>query len=148
MLSHMQATPLKNINPESLIYGLLKVLHKEKATNTDFVYAVPFQSLSDSLKLNIFMIIQVQVNNIIKHTAAKNVNISIKEKDNNIEIIVTDDGKGFDVNSKRNGIGISNMINRIEAFNGEILIKSIPGNGCETIVSMPFSNVLAQVQIE
>ncbi|MEO8770679.1 MAG: PAS domain S-box protein [Ferruginibacter sp.] len=148
MLSHKQATPLKNINLEQLVRGLLKVFHKDKRTNSDFVYLVSGHLFNDGLKLNIYRIIQELVINIIKHAAAKNINISIKEKDNNIEIIVTDDGKGFDVNSKRNGIGISNIINRIEAFNGAISIKSSPGNGCQTIVSMPMINTLAQVQIE
>jgi signal transduction histidine kinase len=71
------------------------------------------------------------VNNVLKYADAKNVNISIDGKDNVINVAVADDGKGFDVEKKRNGIGISNMKNRIESFNGEVAIKSSPGNGCK-----------------
>jgi len=50
---------------------------------------------------------------------------------------VEDDGKGFDVKSKRKGIGISNMINRVETFNGKVNVKSSPGNGCKIVVTIP-----------
>lgn len=56
-----------------------------------------------------------------------------------ISIIVADDGNGFNVrSSKRKGIGISNMINRIESYNGKVKIKSSPGNGCKIQISISF----------
>ena len=55
-------------------------------------------------------------------------------------MIVTDDGKGFDINKKREGIGITNMLNRVESFNGKIHIESSPGNGCKIQIEIP--NVL------
>ena len=94
--------------------------------------------ISDDLKLNIYRIIQEQENNIMKYAEAKNVHISLEAKGNNIIIKVEDDGNGFDVNSKRNGIGISNIINRAETFNGTAKIESSPGNGCKIHVSIPY----------
>jgi signal transduction histidine kinase len=55
-----------------------------------------------------------------------------------IHIEISDDGKGFDVRKKRQGIGISNMINRIESFNGKMSIESAPGKGCKMLIEIPF----------
>jgi signal transduction histidine kinase len=50
------------------------------------------------------------------------------------------DGVGFNVNKKRKGIGISNMINRAEAFNREVIIESSPGEGTTILVTIPPAN--------
>lgn len=137
LLSKRQVTPLKNINLEELLSGLLSLLNKTGTVKTEFTYSVSNGALPDELKLNIYRIIQVQVNNIIKHSGAKNVKLSVNETHNTIEIITVDNGNGFDLNAPRSGIGISNMINRIESFNGHADIKSSPGNGCAISVIIP-----------
>ena len=97
-----------------------------------FNYNITNEIIDDELKLNIYRIVQEQINNIVKHAAAINANISIEAVENVIRVLVTDDGKGFDINNKREGIGITNMLNRVESFNGKIDIESSPGNGCKT----------------
>ena len=137
LLSRKQVTPLKNINLEELVRQLLSNLDQSTITKTGFSFFAANESLSDDLKLNIYRIIQEQINNILKHADAKNVNILIKLQGKAISIVVTDDGKGFNPNAKRKGIGISNMINRIESYNGKVKIKSSPGAGCKIAVKIP-----------
>jgi len=138
LLCHKLVIPLRNINLEDLIRELLVDLNLNTKTRTDCTYNLPKSALSDDLKLNIYRIIQEQVNNILKYAEAKNVHIYIKAKARFINITVVDDGKGFDVQKKRKGIGISNMINRIESFNGKIEIISSSGKGCKTQISIPY----------
>jgi len=138
LLCSKLVTPLQNINLEELARELLSKLNQTTLIKTDFTYDVPNEFLSDDLKLNIFRILQENINNIFKYAEAKNVTVSIQTEGDNISIHITDDGKGFDVNSKRSGIGISNMINRVESFNGEIKIESSAGNGCRTLISLPY----------
>ena len=138
ILCHNLVTPVKNIDLESLICDLLNKLDDADVAKTSFSYAIPEGVLSDELKLNIYRIMQEQVNNIYKYSQAKNVNISLKALDHTVTIIVTDNGKGFDTEKNRSGIGISNMINRVESFNGEITIDSSPGNGCTISIDIPY----------
>lgn len=142
LLSSRLATPLKDIDLAQLLQDLIRKLELAVTIKTDFTYSVPNSAsdnrLSDDLKLNIYRIIQEQTNNIMKYSEAKNVSISIKAKDNVINVTIADDGKGFDVGKKRNGIGISNMINRVESFNGEMTIKSAPGKGCRIAIRAPY----------
>ena len=138
LLCSKLVTPVKNINLEELIRDLLTKIDQNEKTKTLLIYEVPAGLLSDDLKLNIYRIIQEQINNIMKYAEAGNVNISIQAKDKTISVNVTDDGKGFEVKAKRQGIGISNMINRAETFNGKVKIKSSPGKGCKTTVTIPY----------
>jgi PAS domain S-box-containing protein len=130
--------PLKNIDLEDLVQKLLSKLDQNTTIKTEFTYSVSNEFLPDDLKLNIYRILQEQLNNITKHAAAKKVIVLIQADNGIINVVVADDGKGFDVNKKRKGIGISNMINRIETFNGEVAVESTPGKGCRIVIKAPY----------
>jgi signal transduction histidine kinase len=66
------------------------------------------------------------------------VNISIQAELTGLHIEIIDDGVGFDLTRKRKGIGISNMMNRIESFNGEMTIESSAGTGCSVLINIPY----------
>ncbi|MEO8172175.1 MAG: PAS domain S-box protein [Sediminibacterium sp.] len=137
-LSTRQVTPLRNIDLQELVQSLLVDLRKNTSIETDFIYTVPSESMDDDLKLNIYRIIQEQITNIVKHAHPKKISITVECVDGSINIVVADDGKGFDTGKKRKGIGISNMINRVESFNGSVSIESSPGNGCRLNISLPY----------
>ena len=90
--------------------------------------------ISDSLKLTIYRILQEQVNNILKHAHAQTILIRLKQQGTVLQLKIKDDGIGFDVTRKRDGVGLQNIISRTELFNGSVLINSAPGKGCELIV--------------
>jgi PAS domain S-box-containing protein len=137
LLSSNQVTPFKDFDLEELVELQLNKLSENSTIKTVFEYHVTKDEMNDDLKLNIYRIVQEQINNIQKFADPKNVSISIEADRDSMMIVMIDDGKGFDVNKKRNGIGLSNMINRIESFNGKIDIKSSPGHGCKIVVTIP-----------
>ena len=102
--------------------------------------------LSDQLKLTIYRILQEQLNNILKHAKAKTVSIELKQHVILLELNIKDDGIGFDVSSKRNGVGLQNIISRTELFNGNVSINSQPGKGCELIVYFNIKQELNSVE--
>ncbi|MGG9963726.1 PAS domain-containing sensor histidine kinase [Ferruginibacter sp. SUN106] len=131
-------SPIKNIDLENLARGLLINFNHTTIIKTDFIYAVPKPLLSDDLKLNVYRILQELVNNTIKYAEAQCITISIKAGRNKLlTVIVADDGKGFDISSKRNGIGISNIMNRVESFDGNLIMESSLGKGCRTTITIP-----------
>jgi signal transduction histidine kinase len=137
-LCHKMVTPVKNMDLEELITDLVNKFDQATKIKTRFMYAVTDGILSDELQLNIFRIIRELVNNIHKYSGAKKVGITIKSKNRVIAITVTDDGKGFDPEKKRKEVSISNMINRVASFNGEVEIKSSEGNGCRTSINITY----------
>ena len=94
-------------------------------------------AISKKLKLTIFRIVQEQLNNIIKHASALHIKISIIKNDDTICLRIKDDGIGFDVTKKRNGVGLKNIISRSEVNNGKVSIQSKPSEGCILTILFP-----------
>ena len=136
-LTRIMVTPQGDINLEELIQLLLDNLAEATSIQSVFVYNVPGKDIDNDLKLNIYRIIQEQVNNITKYAGSTKITVTIVADKQMIRILVADDGKGFDLAKKRKGIGISNMINRVESFNGKFAIESSPGNGCTIQIDIP-----------
>ena len=80
---------------------------------------------------NIFLIYKEAIHNIIKYAEATEVNISLKKSVNKLQLIIVDNGKGFDVNENRayNGNGLKNMKARADEINGKINIDSKVNSG-------------------
>ncbi|MGZ5220102.1 MAG: PAS domain-containing sensor histidine kinase [Chitinophagaceae bacterium] len=95
--------------------------------------------LNDKFKLNIFRIVQEQLNNIIKHANSNNITIVLSSKDRGIRIEITDDGQGFDTSLQRKGIGLSNIQSRTELYNGTMEVVSSPGEGCRLMIHFPWN---------
>ena len=92
-------------------------------------------------KLMLFRIIQEQVNNVLKHSKAQNLDLELGISQKSVWLEIIDDGIGFDKNNIKNkkGVGLSNITSRAELFNGTVRIDSSPGNGCKLRVEVPIS---------
>lgn len=95
------------------------------------ISGVDENALLPEQKINVYRIIQEQLNNILKHAQASSVSIELNKQREQIRLCVEDDGKGFDPRMRRNGVGISNIMSRAELYNGKVEIDSSPGKGCK-----------------
>lgn len=137
-LTHKHVAPLQNVDMKQSVTNLLGILEKSTGIQTEFVYEIKREITDDDLKVNIFRILQEGVSNISRHAKATHASVSIKDSDNKINILIKDNGKGFDINKKREGIGLSNITNRINSFNGELSIESTSDKGCEINIKIPY----------
>ncbi len=96
--------------------------------------------LSHEVQLNLYRILQEQLGNILKHSQAKSIEVRL-DIDNTIQLQISDDGVGFDVNTVKGGIGLANMKRRVELFSGIIHIKSTPHNGCTIQIEIPLHHL-------
>jgi len=85
----------------------------------------------EKFKVNLFRIIQEQVNNILKHAKASKIKINILQTDTNLFATITDNGIGFDTSCRKKGMGIANINNRTSLYNGVATFITAPGQGCE-----------------
>lgn len=105
-------------------------LHVSDALNWDLV--------SNNIKINLYRILQEALQNIEKYADAKNVAIIMTlSETNEIVIIISDDGTGFDSSKKSSGIGIKNMKLRMEELNGSFDIQSEIGKGTKINLTIP-----------
>lgn len=102
--------------------------------------AVPFK-----LKLNLYRIVQEQLNNIIKHAQANHVVVRLRHDEANIYLTVQDDGIGFDPSRKSKGVGLTNMETRAFLHGGSLTINAAPGGGCILQVAIPLAQPVPAV---
>lgn len=93
--------------------------------------------LSQGKKVTLFRILQEQLKNIIKHSKASKVDIFLQCKENDVQLLIKDNGKGFDPKQTHQGIGLSNIYERTRFYNGSVDIQTAPGKGCTLCVTMP-----------
>ncbi len=99
-------------------------------------------SVNDKFKLNVFRILQEQLNNVLKHAGASEVNIRLSQNKQSVILTIADDGVGFDTSKKRQGIGIANIKDRATAYKGKADFVSQPSNGCVLTVTFPFTDAM------
>jgi PAS domain S-box-containing protein len=95
------------------------------------------ETMSEKLKLNLFRILQEQLNNILKHASAAVIRITLSDTQAGVIFSVADDGIGFDKDIKTDGIGIGNIISRTELYKGKVNFITAPGKGCTMVVTFP-----------
>lgn len=94
-----------------------------------------FNAIDDTIKIEVYRILQELLNNILKHAHAKNVEVLFTLTDENLNMLVEDDGIGFNVTGdKFSGIGLENIKSRLKILNGTLHVDSSVGRG--TIINM------------
>jgi signal transduction histidine kinase len=95
--------------------------------------------LNNTAKINLYRILQETLQNCNKYAKAKAINVDFKSVDENIVLTVSDDGLGFDLNKKKKGIGLKNMVARAEESGGKYEINSLIDQGTSTTVIIPLN---------
>ena len=95
------------------------------------------QKIQNFIEIQLFRIIQELLANTIKHAKANIVTIQFSEEENTLNVVYEDDGIGFDTAKPSDGIGLSNIKNRIEKIKGSLTIDSNPGDGTTVIINVP-----------
>ena len=97
------------------------------------------EDLPQETSINLFRIAQESFNNIIKHSKAENVTLTLKKNSAGLELTISDDGRGmvFDWISVRGGMGMIGMRERAYAMGGDLEVTSSPGNGTVIKASVP-----------
>lgn len=89
------------------------------------------------IQLGLFRIMQEQFQNVVKHSEATEVWITIEDKPGILYFEISDNGVGFDETANTEGIGIKNIRSRVEAMEGIIELHTAPGAGCRIIIEIP-----------
>jgi two-component system, NarL family, sensor histidine kinase UhpB len=76
---------------------------------------------------NIYLIFKEALNNSVKYSGTKKIEIRATLQNKHLELSVKDEGKGFDASQKERGNGLDNMKNRTKELNGKLELISSPG---------------------
>lgn len=127
-------------------FGLLPALNwqaKETAKRTGLRVNVAASELPNDLpeehKTCIYRIVQEALNNIARHAQASMAQISLQHRAGEIELLLQDDGTGFDAQRVR-GLGLLGMEERVHHLGGSFTIDSQPGRGTQLKIALPLAD--------
>ena len=92
-------------------------------------------NIDDFKELMIFRIVQEGINNIQKHAGATQAFVSLQLENNNVVLLVSDNGLGFDMNNTQQGFGLLSICNRSKLLGGCCSLNSEPGKGTHIRIS-------------
>lgn len=138
-LSHSLAVSYKF--EAGLVEALEDMMEKIRLTRDFSICLCTSEHLDDytnnDQKLAIYRIVQEQVNNIIKYAKATEVKIEITTTQEEICLVIHDNGQGFNPAKAGKGLGLNNITTRAEALEGKVCLRSAPGKGCHLTVTLP-----------
>lgn len=107
----------------------------ELATDLD----LDAERLDPELETVVYRLAQEALTNVAKHSGATRATLQIRRGADRIDLLVADEGEGFDPAAGRGGFGLVGMHERVELAGGELRIESRPGGGTRVIASMPLA---------
>jgi signal transduction histidine kinase len=114
---------------------------KRTGIKASFAYDISDDDFSKELNVGIFRIFQESLINVTKDSAAKKVDVSIRSRDQQLVLLIEDNGKGFDLTGdKQKTLGLGVMIERARMLNGSYNVNYLPGKGTTVEVCVPLSS--------
>lgn len=95
--------------------------------------------LDQNIEAVLYRVIQETVNNVIKHSGANMLDIQLNKDEEGVNVMIEDNGKGFDIAQleKFEGIGLKNIRTRVNFLKGTVDFSSSPGNGTLVAIFIP-----------
>ncbi len=137
-ISHnMLPTGMEQFGLIQSLQSIIKKINNSSKTNFNLDTYNLNERFNRELELSLYRITLELINNIIKHSGAKNATIQLIKNDDSITLMVVDDGVGFDSNKIKEGMGLHNIKSRVDVFNGKLTIDTQPERGSTFIIEIP-----------
>jgi len=133
LLDELQPDHILELPDSDMLKNLSKRLSKsgiKVSLKTHLAAPLPLQ-----IKVIIYRILQEALTNILNHANAQHVDIKLHQTTEQIDLVIEDDGAGFDAAQHSEGRGLKNMVQRVSNSNGNIDIQSQVGKGSQISVA-------------
>jgi signal transduction histidine kinase len=124
---------------EAALRQLLERQFAHGAAHYVFEYAGLPAKMEPAMELALYRIVQESVANIVRHASATSVVVEINNGDigGELELIIRDNGCGFDAGIMRSGSGLQGIKERVQLLGGLFLLDTAPQRGTRLVVSLP-----------
>lgn len=118
-------------------------LLEDKKSISNFNYSleinpdINWKSFNELVKVNLYRVMQEALQNIIKHANAKDIIVKIDNNDDELMVLIEDNGIGFESIENEKGIGIKNIKSRVNSIQGGVKIHSKLNKGTSIEISIP-----------
>ncbi len=110
-----------------------------------YLQGVTTHRLPRPLETTLYRIAQEALSNVVKHAHARQVSVLLEQQPTQVQLIIEDDGQGFDVEQTRaeslarGQLGLSNIRERASLFGGTVTVESAPERGTTLYVQIPLT---------
>ena len=114
---------------------------QKKTFNSKLVYSIDsnirWDLMSNAIKINLYRVVQESLQNINKYATANSIKVEFKKGIDGLFLRISDDGVGFNVKKAKKGIGLQNMLSRVNECEGTFDVQSKKGEGTTITVTIP-----------
>ncbi len=128
LASQLRPTALDDLGLIAAIAGQVEQL-RHTGLDAELSSEGDFSDLDDDVQLVLYRVAQEALSNTARHSAARRVRVALRRSQNQVELEVVDDGRGFAFEQSERGLGIGGMRERALLIGAELAIESRPGQG-------------------
>jgi signal transduction histidine kinase len=150
LISDLRPAALDELGLKAAIEALAERSGERHGVEVDLSVELAYEQgsqparLSIELETAIYRIVQEALTNASKHGQADRAVVEIREDTTHVRVLVRDNGKGFDAQSKGSGFGLLGMRERASLLGGELLVESPSAGGTELHARMPVQRSVAE----
>lgn len=146
----LRPTMLDTLGLEATLHWLAAQHQQRTGCEVQVVGHLSGTQIPPNLAIACFRVVQESLTNVVRHAAARHVWIELSQSDSLLELVVRDDGVGFDVASTQEqaarggNFGLLGMNERVQVLGGSLNVESDPGSGTHIRASFPMSGTFEQ----
>jgi PAS domain S-box-containing protein len=131
-LSHqLHSAMLDHVGLLAATRELCQQVSQQHGISIDLIDQDVPDSIANNISLCLFRVLQEGLNNLVKHSGAERAKVELSGCDGILSLKVSDAGRGFDHESRKRGLGLISMKERLQMVGGELSLHSAPGAGTE-----------------
>jgi len=146
-LSHrLHSSKLEYLGLAAAARSFCKELSEKAQIEVQFRHSAVSSTMPKEVSLCLFRVLQEALQNAVKHSGVRTFKVELHGASDGIELMVSDDGKGFEERDAffRKGLGLISMRERLQLVHGELLVNSKPGAGTKITARVPLKAVPAE----
>jgi PAS domain S-box-containing protein len=141
-LSHqLHSSKLEYLGIAAAVRGFCKEFEKQYHVSIVFTDENVPTHLRKEVSLCLFRVAQEALHNAVKHSGTSHFSVELKSTPENVQLMVSDKGQGFDLEEAKanRGLGLVSMQERVHLVHGSLVIDSAPGAGTKVIATAPLA---------
>ncbi|KXG78415.1 Signal transduction histidine-protein kinase/phosphatase DegS [Fervidicola ferrireducens] len=141
IIFNLRPSALDALGIEAVAGRYCAEFQEDTGISVDFVVLGERVKLDSTVEITLFRVIQEALSNVKKHARAKNVRVKLEFLPHMVNLVIEDDGVGFNIEKldEREGehFGLVNIRERVDLLNGTVRIRSEPGRGTNIYITIP-----------
>ncbi len=139
LITELRPATLDQIGLVAALHDLGERVAAAAGIELEMELGVDAARLDPELETVVYRLVQEALNNVVKHSGAGAETMRVDVGDGRLEVVVFDDGRGFDPAARHDGFGVAGMRERVELVGGELHIESGQGAGTRLTATIPLA---------